>query len=75
MTRRKPSRWLTVILVVVIGIVAVAWGAAVWLERTHSIPAEVTLSVVFGALGLAEIVKRINRRDDPRHVKSPPDAL
>jgi uncharacterized membrane protein len=73
MARQKPSRWLTIILIVLVGIVAGTWAGAVWLERTHSIPAHLTLAVVFGALASAEIIKRVNRRDDQRHAKRPAD--
>jgi hypothetical protein len=71
---RNPTKGLAIVLAAMVGLVGTIWAAAVWLERTLSIPAQVSLGSFFGSLAFIEIIKCINRHDDPRHAKQPPDA-
>jgi hypothetical protein len=70
---RKMTFSLLFALAVLLGLIAAAWSGAVWFERRFSIPSALSLGAFFGAMAFAEIIKRINRRDDPRHSKRPPD--
>jgi hypothetical protein len=71
---RHPTKGLGIVLAAIVGFVAATWGGAIWLEEAMSIPAHVSLGLFFGAWGFIEIIKWINRVDDPRHAKRPPDA-
>jgi hypothetical protein len=37
-------------------------------------PIAVAVAAIFGALFIVVVVRRVNRRDDPRRAKLPPDA-
>jgi hypothetical protein len=65
---------LVIILAALVGLVAALWSGAIWLERAFLIPSPLSLGTFVAAIAFVEIIKRINRRDDPRHSKRPPDA-
>ena len=71
---RNPTRGLGIVLAVMVGLVGTLWAGAIWLERTLSIPAEASLAIFFGSFAFIEFIKWINRRDDPRYAKRPPDT-
>ena len=71
---RKLTVRLVLVLAAMVGLVAALWSGAIWLERAFSIPVQLSLATFVGAMAFVEIIKRINRRDDPRHAKRPPDA-